>query len=59
MSALRLGPAAFNPELTPFALLEAGALFYSRGELEESERLDELASTLADIQSLPEGSDHV
>ncbi len=57
MRALALGPAAFDPELDARALLEAGALFYSRDELEESERFDELASTLADIRALPERED--
>jgi hypothetical protein len=50
----RLGSAAFDPEMTPYRLLEAGAAFCSAGELEESERFDEMASTLADILALPE-----
>lgn len=54
----KVGPAAFDPQLSPYLLLEAGAAFYSAGELEESERFDELASTLADIRSLPERKSH-
>ncbi len=50
----KVGPAAFDPQLSPYQLLEAGAAFYASGELEESERFDELASTLADIRALPE-----
>ena len=57
MSELRFGRAAFDTELTPLALLEAGAALYSRGDLEESERLDELAADLAEIRALPERED--
>lgn len=54
MKPFRVGPAAFDEQLDPYALLEAGAAFYAVGELEQSERFDELASTLADIRALPE-----
>ena len=52
MEALALGPAAY--ELSPLELLELAGCLYSRGDLDESERLDELASDLAEIKALPE-----
>jgi hypothetical protein len=52
--AFPVGRAAFDPTLDPMALLDAGAAFYSRGEMEESERFDEFASDLAEIRALPE-----
>jgi hypothetical protein len=50
---LALGPAAFDPTLDPRSLLEMGAMLYLSDE-EESERMDELASDLAEIRALPE-----
>lgn len=48
------GPLAFDSETDPHCLLELAAMLYSTDELEESERLDELASDLATIRNLPE-----
>jgi hypothetical protein len=49
-----LGPIAFDSETDPHMLLELGAALYQADELEESERMDELASDLATIRNLPE-----
>lgn len=57
MSApFKLGPAAFDEQCTPYRLLELAAALYAHGDLEDSERIDELAADLATIQGLPERS---
>ena len=55
MQALALGPAAFDEQCTAYRLLElAAALSFEKPD--DSERLEGLASDLAEIQCLPERS---
>ncbi len=48
-----LGSLAFESDTDPHMLLELAAALYQLDELDESERLDELASDLATIRNLP------